>query len=622
MCILTVAILACFAQVAFSSTTEVCLNDPSVASCASYQLPENMALMGVNMNCMMMPWMTSCSQQSFCDNPSSSFGTTNNAKPDYCSGFSLLKSSCEDMPKMMGCANYTALCGSQTNSVVSSCSSTKTSGMPSTSVTLTQITGLCGELQSSSRPAGCDQCSQSQNNDLKSCEAMTTYSDLCKTVTKAAREGDSTAALQATKFCQPWQEMCSTFSSSGGPLSTTSYCSGYVDCISNPMFTGSNPAATCASFEMPAAIAARGYAMNCEMMPFMSSCAVGRVCSSSEDYCSDFSLLKISCLDMPGMMGCTAYNSMCPVNGTNTSPVAQCAKSVPMVPSTSTTQSLVSGICQSHTMEGCNDCMSDLGKCDILTVYSNMCKRMSDMSQCQQWRSMCSSMDSVSTSSISSLCDTSSSSGVLPEMRMYFHATTFDLFLFREWVSRTEAEYIGTWFAAFFLAVVHEFIRFMRSSYDHYLGKRHHRKLSSSSGKAGNKLKTSSCGCDPPTIIPPPLPSSGGCCGGPQADNALDTGSITSINNCNGPCTKPGNEIMYGFNMYSSNTEKRYVVVLLQFSRSFIYCFEYCVSLLVMLVAMTFNVGWFLAVAAGAFVGHFAFQNKVYTFNIDQQTCC
>ena len=522
-----------------------CVSDPTPDSCKAFSMPDSQALSGVTMNCNMMSWMTSCSLKSMCETNSAE------ANKSYCQPFNLLTESCTDMPNMGGCKDYKSMC-SASGSKVDACNSTKAMSVK-TSGTFTLIDNMCKKMPNM---AVCKTCTNEQ-----SCDLLTSYSSMC-------------SSMSSMSECDGWKSMCMT------DLGTSQYCNGFVNCLKTPNVT------ECNSYTMPNDIAKSGIDMNCNMMSFMSSCSIQKSCTSSSGYCSSFSLLKMSCIDMPSMMGCGNYNSMC----ASGSVVDQCSASVPVVPSTTRAQTLVTNICSNHNMEGCDACTSDIAKCDALTTYSNMCKRMS-MTQCSEWETMCSAMPG------SSLCDTSTSSSGLPEMRMYFHATTFDLVLFREWVTRTEAEYVGTWFACFFFSFFLELVRLVRTKFDRYLGQRHltaRRKVKASCGTAKKS-----------------------CCGNNNSAEAVENGSVASVNNCNGPCTDEDAEAVYEFIIFK---ESRWIII--QFVRSFLYTFDVGLALLVMLIAMTFNVGWFLAVLAGSFFGFYIFQCEVQTVQRNQSLCC
>jgi hypothetical protein len=99
--------------VASSRAATSCIDDPTQASCASYQYDG--AAEDIKTNCFMMPWMIGCGVNSMCKN-----GSIPDSSP-YCQPFSILATSCVDdgMADMGGCMNYTKLCSS--GSVVKQC---------------------------------------------------------------------------------------------------------------------------------------------------------------------------------------------------------------------------------------------------------------------------------------------------------------------------------------------------------------------------------------------------------------------------------------------------------------------------------------------------------------------
>eukprot|EP01122_Echinamoeba_exundans_P007376 TRINITY_DN2257_c0_g1_i3.p1 TRINITY_DN2257_c0_g1~~TRINITY_DN2257_c0_g1_i3.p1 ORF type:complete len:102 (-),score=9.17 TRINITY_DN2257_c0_g1_i3:180-485(-) len=89
---------------------------------------------------------------------------------------------------------------------------------------------------------------------------------------------------------------------------------------------------------------------------------------------------------MPGMMGCGDYKALC-LNPSSV--VKQCSFGVPPVPNTMTTTSNVKSICaEMPSMNGCDKCQKP-SACDLLSVYSQLCSDMPDMSQCGAWTTLC-----------------------------------------------------------------------------------------------------------------------------------------------------------------------------------------------------------------------------------------
>jgi len=65
------------------------------------------------------------------------------------------------------------------------------------------------------------------------------------------------------------------------------------------------------------------------------------------------------------MGGCADFTSMC----ANGSVVAQCQTPIFTVPSTMAIEGFMTSICDSHHMDGCDQCPTNFD-CDLLMVYS------------------------------------------------------------------------------------------------------------------------------------------------------------------------------------------------------------------------------------------------------------
>eukprot|EP00010_Vexillifera_abyssalis_P008228 CAMPEP_0201544484 /NCGR_PEP_ID=MMETSP0173_2-20130828/1099_1 /ASSEMBLY_ACC=CAM_ASM_000268 /TAXON_ID=218659 /ORGANISM="Vexillifera sp., Strain DIVA3 564/2" /LENGTH=352 /DNA_ID=CAMNT_0047952613 /DNA_START=47 /DNA_END=1105 /DNA_ORIENTATION=+ len=278
--------------------------------------------------------------------------------------------------------------------------------------------------------------------------------------------------------------------------------------------------------------------MLCNMMPQMNGCSVNHYCyheGMNEGYCAPFSILKDLCIDMPMMGGCQDYQKMCATPG---SVVAQCETPYLSMASTMETTQLIQSMCSSHYMPQCetfDDCTgSASAPCDTLELYSDLCKSMPNMFECQMWDELCMQVSEWD------ICSQRDSDGdTIPIMRMFFHTGISDYILFESWVPETDAEYVGSWFAIFFAAILLEILRACRAFFEF-------------------RVQAGPCDCDP-------------------KDRSL--------------------------NAFLQYHPFRCGVDLL---RACLHFFDVMWALLLMLVAMTFNVGLFFAVGAGALIGHFA----------------
>ncbi|KAK3808635.1 MAG: Ctr copper transporter family-domain-containing protein [Benniella sp.] len=238
-----------------------------------------------------------------------------------------------------------------------------------------------------------------------------------------------------------------------------------VDCLTAP----SDP--SCVSFELPEATIKADLDNLCTQMPYMPGCSLYKSCqaaSKTDQWCTPFSVLADICqVDMPSMRDCKNYVALCGsgTNQTTASRPAICSKA-PMIssfPTTKNASALVIDICTEMDMAGCERCPKPApgayaANCDTLGTYAILCKAMPDMHQCGAWKAMCSaSSDTASTLSFQSseYCASGVGSPDMnpPAMRMFFHLGFSDYVLFEKWVPRNQSQYVGTWFALFFLTL-------------------------------------------------------------------------------------------------------------------------------------------------------------------------
>jgi len=212
----------------------------------------------------------------------------------------------------------------------------------------------------------------------------------------------------------------------------------------------------CQNYELPDEEVESNIDLLCTSMPEMPGCTVDNICKSSkysnDIYCVPFSVYKDLCLDMPMMNGCQDYKSMCNVS----SVVLECSTPALPLPSTMDIEDLITSMCNQMPMEGCNECTSSLSDCDLLTTYSDLCMSMPSMSECTDWKTYCELIPDWP------ICSASAAGNADPIMRMYFHTGFEDYVLFKDWVPRNRAQYVGTWFAVCLAGIVFEALRWCR----------------------------------------------------------------------------------------------------------------------------------------------------------------
>lgn len=157
------------------------------------------------------------------------------------------------------------------------------------------------------------------------------------------------------------------------------------------------------------------------------------------------------------------------------------------------------------------------------------------------------------------LCSSKSNSDPIPIMRMYFHTGELDYILFKEWVPTSRGYYVGSWFVIVVMGIFFEFTKLIRSRIE---------------------LKC----------------------------RAINGG--IQINKYEGVAASE-------IKIFDFSTPINFKIDIL---RAFMHFFEYGLGLLLMLIAMTFNVGLFIAVVVGALLGNLLFGR--YHHDIEKASCC
>jgi len=165
---------------------------------------------------------------------------------------------------------------------------------------------------------------------------------------------------------------------------------------------------------------------------------------------------------MSGMTACSNYKSLCGVSG---SMVKECTSSgpIPNVLQTATTVADIQAMCSAMPMDGCSGCTSSSQCPDPLATISTICLSM-EMTGCSDWQSMCNSISMQGQSdAFEFVCGGSSGAvNTEPIMRMYFHQSTEDFVLFHAWVPRNSWQYALTFFAIILMGVLVTFLKVCR----------------------------------------------------------------------------------------------------------------------------------------------------------------
>jgi Ctr copper transporter family len=230
-----------------------------------------------------------------------------------------------------------------------------------------------------------------------------------------------------------------------------------VSTTTTPQTCFENPTQeSCRTFTMPDQDITTQVTGLCKDMPSMVGCSLWNSCknnSSSGLYCQEMSIYGTICEEMSEMTDCTPYNQLCFTPG---SVVEQCQIPGPLpgAMSTAKTVQAVLEMCSSHSMVGCEECTGRSRCPNPLETLSKLCHGMPSMSQCAGFFTMCSNKAVEST--FEKICDEDDNNHNqgLPPMKMWMHAGTYDILLFKEWIPQNTAEYVGYCIMCIVAAVV------------------------------------------------------------------------------------------------------------------------------------------------------------------------
>lgn len=350
-----------------------CFVDPTDPACADYRFDPVEVSSNITSICDAVPETIGCFVRQMCANATSLF--SQDAK---CSSLAIFLLICRDGSSFKYCNGYNALCA--TGSVVPECSTPFIDAPENPSMNIAE---LCTN-QSSALPGsvGCQETYDfSQSYIIPNSDVFMGYSKICAV--------DDNSTLQ----CQSWRNLCALPNKTNADYAGWPFCDPFA---ANPLTCLDRPSsAACVDYSLTTVES--DISNLCHMMINMPGCSLDTMCrsnatlNSTSPYCMDrFSILKVICLDMPGMSGCNKYKQMCAA-GTQ---VSQCTTAVPDMPMTMyLSNTAITPLCAGTTGtlgDACTSCVAAKSTCDLFGVYSAVCYGSSN-TMCAKYTAACAS---------------------------------------------------------------------------------------------------------------------------------------------------------------------------------------------------------------------------------------
>lgn len=131
--------------------------------------------------------------------------------------------------------------------------------------------------------------------------------------------------------------------------------------------------------------------------------------------------------------------------------------SLSYLPSTEESMGFVESICSEMAMDGCDKCIGINKHCDAFQVYTDLCRAMPGMAQCERFKEICSMHDDLP------FCPSLPDRTMGPIMKMYFHFGYSDYILFKPFVPTDFFTYAFAFMACFSLAVGYEYLLYLNA---------------------------------------------------------------------------------------------------------------------------------------------------------------
>ena len=346
----------------------------------------------------------------------------------------------------------------------------------------------------------------------------------------------------------------------------------------------------------------------CALLPGSAGCSVRRQCDAGlavGSYCEPFSLLADLCggVDSEARNDehCKGFTDLCGVNKTA---VRQCGTrpAVPKLVAAADAQKSVKTLCS--MMPDMKECAECEGACpDPLLAYSSICLSMK-MDGCEAWADMC----EAEPQGLTAFCGQADEATCSATMQMYFHTGFEDYILFKSWVPCTQGRYVASCLGVIFLGVFVAFLKAVRVRLEYRFQRvrsaresRDRRPSQVDGGDGDTSGMTGGLGDVPGEAGPSstaPLRARGRARESAAVTPLLTLASPRSGSHAEGEGFLAGIFPSDGLQLQQNLARGAMISILLALDYS------------LMFIAMTFNVGLFVAVCFGVFLGNVLFGHQ------------
>lgn len=227
---------------------------------------------------------------------------------------------------------------------------------------------------------------------------------------------------------------------------------------------------SCAHYKMPSSMVQQAINDNCRSMPYMGGCTVQSICTAAD---ASYTVSSSPyCQEFSVLKDlCVDMPGMTPCRNTygsmcsSVSVVEECNTPALPLPKTMALQKTVQSMCSEMYMEPCSKCEPSNFRNCSLLQVYSEICLSMWMEGCEDWQTLCEVIPDWP------LCPSGSSNDV-PEMKMYFHTGIKDYVLFKEWVPHNDWQYALTLIAIILFGMLYELLKVGRSNWEGYVNKR------------------------------------------------------------------------------------------------------------------------------------------------------